>query len=244
MGSDSTEPGHCQDEEPVHSVSLSTFYISKKEVRNVEYRQFCDLNSYQYPYDPGFSGMANYFDSFPDYPVLMISWYDAARYCNWLSSVEGFDPQYDTVTWECRFTGGYRLPTEAEWEYSARGGLARNYYPWGDEQPQSMCNWSGDALYPYTSPVVSFEPNGYGLYNMSGNVWEWCNDYYGSEYYSNSPSQDPKGPGSGSYKVIRGGSWEDDEENIRCAKRGPSDPSFSDVLIKTNTLGFRIVLGI
>lgn len=244
MGSDSTEPGHCPDESPVHSVALTSFYISKREVRNSEYRQFCDLTSYQYPPDPGFQGMSNYFDSFPDYPVVMVSWFDAARYCNWLSSIEGYEPQYDTITWQCRFTGGYRLPTEAEWEFSARGGPVSKYYPWGNGSPFDMCNWHGDPFYEFTAPVVSYDVNGFGLYNVSGNAWEWCNDFYGSDYYASSPSSDPKGPQNGSYRVIRGGSWFDSEENVRCAKRGPSDPSCAFAFVKANTLGFRIVLGI
>ncbi|MBN1619982.1 formylglycine-generating enzyme family protein [candidate division WOR-3 bacterium] len=244
MGSDTSEPGHCPDEDPVHSVCLSSFYVSKREVRNAEYRQFCDFNAYQYPPDPGFPGMSSYFDSFPDYPVVMVSWFDAARFCNWLSLAEGYEAQYDTLTWQCRFTGGYRLPTEAEWEYLARGGLESQYYPWGNQQPTDQCNWSGDPFHEYTAPVVSYDVNGFGLYNTAGNVWEWCNDFYADDYYSSSPFSDPRGPQSGSFRVIRGGSWFDSVENVRCAKRGPSDPSFSDAFIKANTLGFRIVLGL
>ena len=243
MGSDSTEVGHLPDEAPVHQVSLSIFYISANEVTNAEYRTFCNSSGYPSPPSPNFPGMDNYFDSFPAYPVVMVSWYDAARYCNWLSQRDGFQPQYDTLTWDCSFSGGYRLPTEAEWEFAARGGLYQNPYPWGEDDPGQRCNWSGMDSFTYTSPVGSFNPNAYGLYDLSGNVLEWTNDYYSASYYENSPQQDPHGPASGTYRVIRGGSWFDGAENLRCACRNPSDPDFADVLIKANTLGFRIVRG-
>ncbi len=241
MGSDTTETGHMPDESPVHVISLSSFYITSTEIPNIAYKNFCDATGYPYPPDPGFNGMENYFDSFPNYPVVMISWFDAVRYCNWFSQIYGFENQYDTITWECNFSVGYRLPTEAEWEYASRGGLYQNMYSWGNDVPGDNCNWKNDVLYEYTAPTNSFDVNGYGLFNMTGNVWEWTNDYYDPSYYQNSPANDPTGPDSGFYRVIRGGSWFDNEENIRCAKRGPSDPA--DVFIKVNTLGFRIVRG-
>ncbi|MGC9366197.1 MAG: SUMF1/EgtB/PvdO family nonheme iron enzyme [bacterium] len=243
MGSDSTEAGHVHDEFPIHKVSLSGFYIDINEVTNSEYKSFCNQTGYPYPTDPGFTGMSNYFDSFPDYPVVMVSWQDAARFCNWLSGRDGLELQYDTTDWSCRFTNGYRLPTEAEWEFAARGGLYQCSYPWGDESPGDHCNWANDLLYPYTSPIRSFDQNGFGLYDMAGNVLEWTNDFYSSNYYPNSPQQDPHGPSTGMYKVIRGGSWFDGEANLRCACRNPAEPNCADIFIKANTLGFRVVRG-
>lgn len=239
----SNDPAHLQDEEPIHKLNLSAYKISKTEVLNTSYRNFCNANNYQYPQDPQFPTMPNYFDSFPNHPVVMVSWYDAARYCNWRSEVDGYETQYDTTTWECKFTYGYRLPTEAEWEFACRAGLYQNLYTWGNETPGILCNWKDDELYEYTSPVRSFSANNYDIYDMTGNVWEWCNDYYDKDYYSVSPTVDPHGPDSGFYKVMRGGSWQDEESNIRCAKRAQNDPDFSAPDIKAWTLGFRIVLG-
>lgn len=167
-----------------------------------------------------------------DDPVIQVSWYGAAAYCNWRSTKEGYRPLYDTgdPNWPCDFTGkGYRLPTEAEWEYAARGGEDKPYYrfPWGDTISHDLANYyaspvtysydvsgnSGfhpswnDGIEPYTSVVGAFTPNGYGLYDMSGNVWEWCNDWYNSNYYSISPYDNPRGPSGGIYRVLRGGGW-------------------------------------
>ncbi|MFH1999344.1 MAG: formylglycine-generating enzyme family protein [Planctomycetota bacterium] len=162
-----------------------------------------------------------------DHPMVMVSWYGAVAYANWRSAQEGVAPCYNLVTWECTFgTGGYRLPTEAEWEKAARGGEYSPYYryPWGDYLDEgSKANFlqSGDPYemggVPSTTPVGYYNgnqtpggfdmANGYGLYDMSGNVWEWCNDWYQSDYYSVSPYDNPKGPSNGTYRVIRGGSW-------------------------------------
>ena len=131
------------------------------------------------------------------------------------------------LLWDCNFSkNGYHLPTEAQWEYAARGGLPGNRFPWGDTITHSQANyysysdysydlggppwgyhptWSADGIYPYTSPVDSFAANGYGLYDMAGNVWQWCNDWYGS--YSSGSQTNPTGPTSGSYCVLRGGCW-------------------------------------
>jgi formylglycine-generating enzyme required for sulfatase activity len=196
-------------------------------------------------------------------PMVQVSWYGAAAYCNWRSSEEGYESCYNLFTWECDFIKkGYRLPTEAEWEYAARGGNPYYRFPWGDTISHSQANyysyWEGgspyylydvnpkegyhpdwdDGIEPYTAPVGSFSPNGYGLYDMTGNLLEWCNDWYSSTYYGISPYDNPQGPVSGTDRVVRGGSWDNYAKSCRLANRG-----FSDFLIERNYIfGFRVVL--
>jgi formylglycine-generating enzyme required for sulfatase activity len=156
-----------------------------------------------------------------------VSWYGACAYANWRSEQHGLTPCYDLSTWVCDFNAnGWRLPTEAEWEYAARGGAHNPYYqyPWN-----SNSITSSDANYNYnigtTCDVGNYAPNGYGLYDTAGNVWEWCNDWYSSSYYSSSPGSNPTGPSSVSYRVIRGGSWLDSAVDLRSADRGASYPN-------------------
>lgn len=173
------------------------------------------------------------------HPVIYVSWQDAIKYCNWRSRKEGLEPCYNESTGECDFTrNGYRLPTEAEWEKAARGTDARKY-PWGNREPDGrQCNfadkninysWSDknvDDGYEYTSPAGNYESgkSPYGVYDMAGNVWEWCNDWYDEDYYKNSPYKNSKGPGSGVLRVLRGGSWCGDADNLRAAVRGRYTP--------------------
>lgn len=182
-----------------------------------------------------------------DHPMVRVSWYGAAAYANWRSGMAGRTPSYDTATWSCDFAAnGYRLPTEAEWERAARGGLHSPYrrYPWGDTIDGSKANYwlSGDPYEtgdrPWTTPVGYYDgnqtpsgsdmANGYGLYDMGGNVREWCNDWYGP--YSDcgpDPCDNPHGPPPSSERgspvyggpVLRGGSWLSSELHIRCAAR-------------------------
>ncbi|HUW19889.1 MAG TPA: SUMF1/EgtB/PvdO family nonheme iron enzyme [Sedimentisphaerales bacterium] len=191
-------------------------------------------------------------------PMLVVSWYGAVAYCNWRSQQEEKELCYNLSTWECDFTkNGYRLPTEAEWEYAARGGLHDPYcrYPWGDTIDGSKANYwsSGDpyeiAAYPWTTPVGFYDgsqtppgtdmANGYGLYDMAGNLWEWCNDWYSSTYYSTTPYPhvNPTGPTSGSYRVLRGGSWFNLSFNCRLAYRSYNGPVARDL-----HYGFRLSL--
>jgi formylglycine-generating enzyme required for sulfatase activity len=195
-------------------------------------------------------------------PMVLVSWYGAAAYCNWRSEQEGYQVCYNLSTGACDFAKkGYRLPTEAQWEYAARGGLSGKRFPWGDTIDQTQANfysfgysydvsldkyqhhplWN-DGIYPYTSPVGFFDGslkykenynwpssltiyqtadggNGYGLYDMTGNVREWCNDWYGSSYYDISPYSNPTGPASGSGRVLRGGSWNYTSSECRAADR-------------------------
>jgi formylglycine-generating enzyme required for sulfatase activity len=194
-------------------------------------------------------------------PMVQVSWYGAVTYCNWRSREEGYEQCYNLGSpWTCNFSKkGYRLATEAEWEYAARGGAAGRRFPWGDTISHSQANYyaqsssytydvspttgyhptwnDGVYLFPYTSPVDSFAPNGYGLYGMAGNVREYCNDWYGEIYYVFSPTVNPQGPTSGPFRVLRGGAWSNPPVSCRSADRLGFTPNGQD-----DDVGFRIVL--
>ncbi len=171
------------DEKPIHKVYLDAFYMDVYEVTNAQYKKFMEAMGYKAP--TFWNGL--HFNK-PDQSVVGVSWYDASAYAKW---------------------AGKRLPTEAEWEKAARGGLIGKRYTWGDALTHDHANYygiGGRDVWKYTAPVGSFPPNGYGLYDMTGNVWEWCADWYDEDHYSISPKSNPKGPESGTYKVLRGGS--------------------------------------
>ena len=193
------------DEHPQHKVFVDTFYMDKYEVTNAQYKQFMDATGHK---TPGFWDDEEY--NQPNHPVVGVDWYDAKAYCQW---------------------AGKRLPTEAEWEKAARGGLVGKKYPWGDNITHDDANYSdtgGKDTWSGTSPVGSFAPNGYGLYDMAGNVWEWCSDWFDSGYYETSPEQNPAGPSSGPCRVLRGGSWLGIETYLRAACRDYGDPTGAD----------------
>ncbi|MBW7991409.1 MAG: SUMF1/EgtB/PvdO family nonheme iron enzyme [Planctomycetes bacterium] len=174
-----------------------------------------------------------------DHPIQMVGWYGVAAYCNWLSARDGYQSCYDTSTWECDFyKNGYRLPTEAEWEYAARGGLQYFKYPWGNNITALEANyiWNLGIPSPATISVGYYQPNDYGLYGMIGNVWEFCHDWYNSSYYSSSPGSNPQGPISGSSRVIRGGGYGSTEFSCRLANREWYNPNHP-----APDVGFRIV---
>ncbi len=208
------------DEVPTHQVSLSSFYIGKYEVTQAEYQAVMGTNpSY-------FSGL--------DKPVEQVSWYDAVEYCNARSIQEGLTPCYNTSTWECDYSAnGYRLPTEAEWEYAARGGTYNPDYLYAGSDDINSVAWYYDNSSSTTHNVGTKAPNGLGIYDMSGNVYEWCNDWYGS--YSSNAQTNPVGPASGYRRVYRGGSWYGFANFCRVAYRNYYYPSNC-----YNYLGFRL----
>ena len=202
------------DEQPAHRVYTDSFYMDVFEVTNAQYRKFVDATGYS---PPAYWSYSEY--NAPDQPVVGVSWDDAMAYCTW---------------------AGKRLPTEAEWEKAARGGLMGKNYPWGDNISHDNANYfstEGRDIWSSSSPVGRFDPNGCGLYDMSGNVWEWCADWYDMSYYSSSPLQNPNGPASSSERVLRGGAWNVGMEYLHVTKRYSRYPTY-----KYFDLGFRCVM--
>ncbi len=221
MGSNSGDGA----EAPVHTVEVSSFYMGKYEVTNKEYKR----------YDSGHSGCW----SEDNYPVESVSWYDAVGYCNWLSDSEGLSRCYsgsgDSINLDMN-KNGYRLPTEAEWEYACRAGTTTEYY-WGSSMDDSYC-WYDENSGGTVHPVGQKNPNSFGLYDMSGNVLEWCWDWWGKSYYSSSPYSNPaSSSGLFSLRVERGGSWKSDAKYCRSASRG----YFGGPDRWSNVVGFRLV---
>ena len=209
-------------EQPVHTVLISKpFYIAKYEVTFEEYDCFCDDTHRSMPDDRGW-GRGNQ-------PVIHVDWNDAVAYCNWLSEKEGLSPCYSGKgkLVECDFLAmGYRLPTEAEWEYAARGGQkSQGFIYAGSNNPDEVA-WYADNSNEQLHPVGEKKTNELGLYDMCGNIFEWCWDWYDQDYYAASPSSDPLGPPPPQdpkpwefIRVRRSGSWREDAEYIRVSAR-------------------------
>ena len=214
MGSPLNEPDRESVEGPQHSVTLSGFKMSKHEVTFAQYDAFCEATGRQKPDDEGW-GRGNR-------QVINVSWYDAYDFAQWM---------------------GCRLPTEAEWEYACRAGITSPFNT-GSCLSSSQANYNGN--YPYstcatgtylekTMPVGSYAPNAWGLYDMHGNVWEWCSDWYGG--YSSGAQTNPEGPSSGGNRVLRGGGWDYYGRGCRSAYRGNGEPS-----CRYHIIGFRLVV--
>nr|WP_233146996.1 formylglycine-generating enzyme family protein [Paenibacillus selenitireducens] len=266
MGTNDTEGFEADGEGPIHAVTLDPFYIDACTVSNAQFQTFVQDTGYKTEAEQfGWSfvfhllvseevkqevetvaqavpwwlkvdgaywakpeGRDSSIDDRLDHPVVHISWHDAQAYCQW---------------------AGKRLPTEAEWEYAARGGLVQRRYPWGDTllmDGEHRCNiWQGafprvnhaSDGYLGTAPVRAYQPNGYGLYNMSGNIWEWCADVFSPVAYQQGPFVNPKGPTKGDTRVIRGGSYLCHKSycnRYRVAARSSNTPDSS-----TGHMGFR-----
>ncbi|MEM7369469.1 MAG: SUMF1/EgtB/PvdO family nonheme iron enzyme [Bacteroidota bacterium] len=245
-------------EQPVHSVSLSPFLLATHELTFNEYDLFCESTGRDKPDDEGWGR--------DRLPVINISWYDAIEYCNWRSQQEGLEAYYtinksrkdpnnnnnssDNLKWLIMTNdqaNGYRLPTEAEWEYAARQrGQKVRFGNGQDIADPEQINFDASESYKKTYSKVgtyrgktvevgSFSPNGLDLYDMSGNVWEWCWDWIASDYYEQGNNQNPQGATAGSLRVVRGGSWDDVPYLCRAADRSWSYPNF-----RINSFGVRL----
>ena len=253
------------------NVYVSAFYM---DVNLVSYGQWTNVSAYATGHGYSFVHAGLGKNSTANQPVQTVDWFDSVKWCNARSQQAGLPPVYytdagftqvftngdnGTTVYQNLTTNGYRLPTEAEWEKAARGGLAGNRFPWGNSISESQANYNGaTASYSYdlgpngynavgsvggtspaTSPVGSFAPNGYGLYDMAGNVFEWCGDWYGTPY-GQPTTNNPTGAGSGSgSRVLRGGLWGFNATYSRCAFRVNYNPSFAG-----DYIGFRCVRGL
>jgi len=200
MGADDGRP----DERLVHRVWVDAFEIAECQVTNFDYAAFANATGHAPPPAP--------FND-PEQPVVGVSWFDAVAYCEWLSK---------------HSDRRVRLPSEAEWESAARGGVEGVRYPWGDELPSN-------AATNEPRRVGRGTPNAYGLYDVCENVHEWCSDWYAPDYYQRSPDRNPRGPDSGSRRASRGGSWRHQVPFSRCAARSSLPPEF-----RYADYGFRI----
>jgi formylglycine-generating enzyme len=234
-----------EDERPVHRVYISEFFIGRFPVTQDEYARFVRATGYPAPAVRGlplitvggrdalFRELALPYvweDDQPpaghgSHPVVLVRYDDAVAYCAWLSEAIG---------------RAARLPSEAEWEKAARGGADGLRYPWGNDADPTRCNYLSDPAVKRTRgtrPTGTYPPNAYGLYDVCGNVWEWVSDWYNAEYYGLGDARDPKGPESGNMRIVRGGSWvNEDVSMLRCAYRHKVPPD-----TYAYSIGFRVV---
>ena len=220
--------GHS-DERPVHKVHVAPFLMDRHEVTQQAYlRQIIGNPSH-------FKG--------PEHPVEQVRWHDAILYCNARSRAEGLEPSYDEKTGACNYrVNGYRLPSEAEWEYACRGGTNTDYSFGDSGRTLRRYAWYKDNAGNRTHAVGQKRPNPWGLFDMYGNVAEWCNDRYGKDYYARSPAEHPRGPADGEKYVVRGGAWNSRPDSCRSARRkGEAAGSYADACFRRPDIGFRCV---
>ncbi|MCB0375931.1 MAG: SUMF1/EgtB/PvdO family nonheme iron enzyme, partial [Sinomicrobium sp.] len=232
-------------EKPAHELKLNSFAIGRYPVTFEEYDAFCEAAGREKPEDEGWGRGRR--------PVIYVDWYDAVEYCNWLSEIWGLEQVYevdkkqkdpnnkyenDPKKWLVTAdenANGYRLLTEAEWEYAARGGQKSEGFLYAGSNDLDEVGWYGSNSGSKTHPVGEKQPNELGLHDMSGNVYEWCWDWFAGDYYQSSPEDNPGGPDQGSYRVNRGGNWNSNPQNCRAACRNNWNPAN-----RNNNVGFRL----
>jgi formylglycine-generating enzyme required for sulfatase activity len=211
-----------------HEVAVKSFYMDKNLVTQGQYQKAMGANPSRWKGDKN--------------PVEQVRWSDAVRYCNKRSELEGLQPCYDLKTWECNFNAnGYRLPTEAEWEFSCRAGTTTTYFFGDNPTKLGEYAWFDKNSGGHPRPVGQKQPNPWGLYDICGNVWEWCNDFYKVDYYQESPRDNPHGPKAGETKVLRGGAWRFGADTCRSGYRYNENPGYADVCFGYDIYGFRCV---
>ena len=221
-----------EEEKPVHKVWVDAFLMDRHEVTQAEYEKIGKIEAFPNP--SHFQGA--------DLPVEQVTWPQAARYCNARSRLERLQPCYNEDTGACDFeASGYRLPTEAEWEYACRAGTDSDYSFGSEPRQLGDFAWFADNAAKKTHPVGRKKPNPWGLFDMHGNVAEWCQDVYDPGYYKTSPEKNPRGPDSGNENVLRGGSWKSAADALRSAYRIGENPGFSDACLARDAIGFRCV---
>jgi len=209
-----------------HEVSVSGFYLDKYLVTQEQFQILMHENPSRW------KGGNN--------PVEQVRWSDAVRFCNKRSEAEGLQQCYDLQTWKCNFEAtGYRLPTEAEFEYACRAGTSTAYISGSSPAKLGDFAWFEKNSGGHSHPVGQKRANAWGLYDVCGNLWEWCNDFYQVEYYGSSARQDPRGPLEGKTRVVRGGSWRAPAENCRPGYRYNENPGYADVCFGYDIYGFR-----
>ncbi len=214
MGCSKKDAPCDKDERPAHTVKLNTFLISKYEVSTAEYRQFAAETKTKLP--------TTEWKMQDNLPITNVLWEEAVLFCNWLSTKQGLKPAYIRKgnLFECDFSAnGFRLPTEAEWEFAARGGKKSLGYAFSGSDDLTNIAWvkanSNGAPHPYGTKM----PNELGIHDMSGNVWEWCWDWHNMDYYKMENYNNPKGPINGEKKIVRGGSWDSVSSYARLSNR-------------------------
>jgi formylglycine-generating enzyme required for sulfatase activity len=223
MGADDGE----EDEKPPRRVELSPFYIDVHEVTQATFQRLMGKNPSRF--------------ADPEKPVERIGWLAAMQFCNVRSLKEGLKPCYDPKTLVCDFAAdGYRLPTEAEWEYACRAGTTGRWSFGSDGGKLALHAWFKANAQKSTHAVKRKLPNPWGLYDMHGNVAEWCNDHY-EEGYEHAGVKDPRGPAGGDERVLRGGSWTASDDACRSSARGSAAPGLTDVCFGYDAYGFRCV---
>ncbi len=217
-----------EDERPAHTVVLDAFLMDKTEFTQAQVTalQIADGSHFKNPQNP----------------VEQVRWNDAAIICNARSKAEGLTPCYNEDNGECNFDAdGYRLPTEAEWEYACRAGSKAAFCYGADDRKLPDYAWLGQNSANKTHPVGQKHPNAWGLCDMHGNVAEWCQDLYDKDYYKTTPPANPHGAAAGDKYVLRGGAWDSAPEATRCSARAAQTAGFTDACFKRDQIGFRCV---